>query len=113
MIKDSTTGRVLAKDAKICRSVFSKALGLMFRFRLKDKGYVFLFRKEQRVDLHMLFVFFPIDVVFLDKDKKVVEIKQEFRPFTVYVSKKKAMYVVELPKGTSKGVKLGHKLTIS
>ena len=48
----------------------------------------------------MLFVFFPIDVLFLNKNKKVVDIKEDFRPFTFYASRQKAAYAVELPQGT-------------
>ena len=48
----------------------------------------------------MLFVFYPIDVIFLDEQKKVVEIKENFRPFRFYTPKKKARYVLELPKGS-------------
>ena len=44
----------------------------------------------------MFFVFFPIDVLFLDKNKMIVETKKDFKPFTFYKSKEKAQYVVEL-----------------
>jgi len=55
------------------------------------------FGKEKHTSLHMFFVFFPIDVYFLDKDKKVVEIKKNFKPFTIYSAKNKARYLVESP----------------
>ena len=38
----------------------------------------------------MFFVFFPIDVLFLDKNKKVVELKENFKPFSIYFPKNKA-----------------------
>src|SRR3989344_5196355 len=78
---------------KICTSWFSKAKGLMFSFR---ENLVFVFDDERRRNLHMFFVFFPIDLLFLDKNKKIVEIKKDFKPFTFYNSKEKAQYVVEL-----------------
>jgi uncharacterized membrane protein (UPF0127 family) len=53
----------------------------------------------------MMFVFFPIDVLFVDKNKKVVEIKESFMPFTFYNPEKKAKYVVELPAGAVKETK--------
>ena len=46
--------------------------------------------------MHMFFVFFPIDVLFLDKNKKIIEIKKNLRPFSFYYSKNKAKYVAEL-----------------
>ena len=67
-----------------------------------NKALVFDFYKEKIISLHMLFVFYPIDVLFLSKDKKVVEIKQNLKPFRLYTPKNKARYVVELLLGTIK-----------
>ncbi len=78
---------------KICRSAWNKARGLMFS---RKKNLVFVFDDEERRSLHMFFVFFPIDVLFLDKNKRVVEIKKNFMPFTFYKSKEKAQYIIEL-----------------
>jgi len=62
----------------------------------------------------MLFVFYPIDVLFLDKNKIVVEIKENFMPFAFYTPKNKAQYVTELPKGTIKKSKteIGDKIEL-
>jgi len=75
-----------------------RAFGFMFKFRKPDSGLVFEFPRERRADLHMLFVFFTIDVLFLDKNKNVVEIKKEFRPFAYYSPRSKSKYVIELPR---------------
>ncbi len=97
MIKNKTRNIILVKNKKILSSVFSKVIGLMFSKKLIDTGYIFIFSKPRRIDLHMFFVFFPIDVIFLDENKKVIEIKENFKPFTFYISKSKAKYVIELP----------------
>lgn len=55
----------------------------------------------------MFFVFYPIDVLFLDKNKIVVGKKENFRPFTFYKPKKKAMYAIELPNAAIKRTKTG------
>jgi uncharacterized protein len=99
MIENSTKKTILAKRCKILRSPLSKAIGLMFHQRITDTGYVFVFNRPVRVDLHMFFVFFPIDLIFLDEQRRVTEIKENFRPFTFYISKSKARYVIELPAG--------------
>ncbi|MBD3248915.1 DUF192 domain-containing protein [Candidatus Woesearchaeota archaeon] len=80
-------------EYEIVEGAFGKARGLMFS---KKKNLIFVFHKERRVGLHMFFVFFPIDVLFLDEDKKIIEIKKNFKPFRFYKSKKKAKYVVEI-----------------
>ena len=66
---------------------------------------IFVFKKEKIIPLHMLFVFFPIDVLFLDKDRKVVELKEKFMPFAFYTPKYKALYIIELPSGIIKKTK--------
>jgi uncharacterized membrane protein (UPF0127 family) len=81
-------------------------------FSAKSKNLVFVFKKEKINPLHMLFVFYPIDVLFLDKNKKIVEIKENFRPFEFYTPKKKSKYVIELAKGAVKRskTKVGDKI---
>ena len=81
-----------------------KARGLMF----SPKRTIVLDNKEEMItSLHMLFVFFPIDVFFLDKQKKIVEVKRNFKPFTFYTSRKKAQFVVEIPSSYNAKAKIG------
>ena len=64
--------------------------------------------KERNISLHMFFVFYPIDVIVLNKDKKVVEIKENFKPFKFWYAKQKGKYLIELGRKESKGkVRLG------
>ena len=111
LIKNKTKKTLLSKNAKICISIISKSFGLMFSIR--HKPLIFVFREEKIITLHMLFVFCPIDVLFLDKNKKVVEIKENFMPFTFYTPKNKAKYVIELPNGIIKKsrTKLGDNIS--
>ena len=97
MIKNHTRKTILAKQFVICNSLFSKAKGMMLR--KKPVPMIFTFSKEKKVSLHMFFVFFPIDVLFLGADKKIIEIKERFKPWTFYRPKSKALYIVELPAG--------------
>jgi len=109
-IKNSTRKTILSRNAKVCSSIFSKSIGLMFS--KKGKSLVFIFEREKIIPLHMLMVFYPIDVLFLDKNKVVVEIKENFMPFAFYTPKNKALYIIELPKNTIKKTKtrVGDKL---
>ncbi len=110
-IKNKTKNRILANNAKICEDVFSKFVGLMFSKR-ENKALIFRFGKEKIITLHMFFVFYPIDVLFIDKNRIVVDKKENFKPFTLYKSKKKAMYAVELPNEIIKRTKteIGDKI---
>jgi len=66
VITNKSTKTTIAKDYKICSSLFSKARGLMFS---KKRNLIFDFDEERRISLHMLFVFFPIWAVYLNKNK--------------------------------------------
>lgn len=85
-------------EIKYCDNWFEKLAGLMFAFG-DSRALVFSFEKEKIVPLHMFFVFHPIDVVFLDSGKSVVETKIDFMPFAVYIPRNKAKYVIEVPQG--------------
>lgn len=113
MIKNTSKNKVLAKDIKICKNIFAKCKGLIFSRKIIDRGLVFIFNKEKKHSIHMLFVFFPIDVLWLDKNKKVIDIKENFKPFSLLAKpKKKAKFIVELPAGTIKNSRthIGNKI---
>ncbi len=101
MIRNASNKAILAKNEKLATSIFSKAKGLMFT-KKTGKALIFTFSFEQYIPLHMFFVFYPIDVLWLNKDKKVVFLKQDFKPWTMISPKKKAKYVLELKEGTIK-----------
>ena len=59
---------------------------------------------------------FPIDVVFLDSNRKVVMIKEEVSPDNfpaVYAPEKPTKYIIELHSGTAinLGIKVGQTLS--
>ena len=105
-IKNITKNKLIISNAVLCESILSKSIGLMFS-KNDDKSLIFKFGSEKIIALHMLFAFYPIDVLFLDKNKIVVDKKENFRPFEFYNSKKKSMYAVELPNGIIKKTKTG------
>ena len=78
----------------------------------KSRPLIFIFKKEKIIPLHMFFVFYPIDVLFLDQNRVVIEIKENFKPFSFYNPKNKSKYIIELPKNTIKETKteLGDKV---
>ena len=100
IIINSAKTTVIGENARLC-GYFSKFLGLMFS-KKKKQALVFWFSTERIISLHMFFVFYPIDVLFLNKSKIVVDKKESFMPFTFCKSKKKAMYAIELPNGAIK-----------
>lgn len=112
LIKNITKNIIIGYNAKFCNDIFSKFVGLMFS-KKKDKILIFKFGREKIISLHMFFVFYSIDVLFLNKKRIVVDKKENFKSFRFYKSKKKAMYAIELPKGKIKKTKteIGDKIS--
>ncbi len=93
MIINKTKRKVISEQEIICDSFFSQVRGLMFR---RSNNLVMIFPTERKISLHMFFVLYPIDVLVVDENNKIVEIKRNFKPFTVWNSSQKGKYVIEL-----------------
>lgn len=93
------------KIDKVCSNKLSQFLGLRFS---KRKNLLFVFDKEKRVVMDMFFVFYPITILYLNKDKKIIDIKKA-KPFGIYFSDKKVKFIIE----TSGDFKLGEKIIFS
>lgn len=57
--------------------------------------------------IHMFFMRFPIDAIWIDRERRVVDLKRNLLPFNllkintwkIYIPKQKAIYLLELPVG--------------
>ncbi len=99
--------------AKILDSFFSRFKGLMFSKKLnKSESLIFVLDSESRFNsmIHMLFVFFSIDVVFLDSSKKVVDVRKAYPFISFILPKAKSKYVIEMNAGENI-LKIGDKIT--
>ena len=86
---------------KFANSYFSRLKGLMFKKKL---DYILVLKPKKSnfkvfSSIHTLFMRFTIDVVFLDKNKKVVEISQ-VSPWKFFSPKRPAYYILEMKKGS-------------
>ena len=89
---------IIVKNYEVCDSFFRKLRGMMFR--KKTVPLLFSFSKEKRISLHSLFCPGKMDIILLDKNMKVVEIKEGWRNWSFYNSKKQCKYLLELPGGS-------------
>ena len=106
---------VLATNAKYCENILPRAKGLMFSKPLKQGSAIVLVSPKEGIletTIHMMFVFFPLDIVWLNKNKEVVDFCKGVKPFTFVAPKKAAKYVLELPCGVCENLKLGDKITL-
>jgi hypothetical protein len=65
--------------------------------------------------IHMFFMRFPIDVLFVDKDDQVIALREAMLPNRSFASKWGARYVIELPAHviTSTGTQVGDSLRLT
>jgi len=114
MLYKNDRKKIIAKNIRPCTNIFSQGFGLMFRpeTSVRDTAWVFIFDKPRIIAITMAFVSFPIDLLFLDANKIVVEIKERISPWSFYTPKNKALYCIELKAGTvkSKHIKLNDKM---
>ena len=104
--------KIIAQKAVYRNTFWQKGTGLMFKKQPINEAYIFNFDKPKKIGVTMMFVFYPIDLVFLDKKNKVVELKQKIMPFSHYFSENEAKTLVELEAGAIKkhNIKEGQKV---
>ncbi len=98
-----------------------QALGLMFRDSMAaDEGMIFIFPGEAPRSFWMKNTRIPLDIMYFDKDFKLVSISADTPPCKVsrcpsYPSKAPAKYVLELNAGTAAtlGIGIGDRLTLN
>lgn len=107
---------VIADKVKYYKNFVCKAKGLMFSRPLKRGQALILEANNEGIldtTIHMLFVFFSIDVIWLNSNKEVVDIKRDVKSFSPWITPNKAAkYIIELPKNASKHIKIGDKIDI-
>ena len=108
MIRNESKGSIVCMNSRIISSLIGQTLGLMFS---SQKNIIFVLKEEKRENIHNFFVFFPIDVLFLDNKKRVVEKKENFRPFHLYFGRNKARYILELKNGLASDIAIGDQLS--
>ncbi|MBI3985187.1 MAG: DUF192 domain-containing protein [Candidatus Levybacteria bacterium] len=103
MLKNITLG--VSTDLKVIqlKSLWDKTFGAI---RFKDKILSF----KTRFGIHSFFLKAPLDVVILDKEKRVVKIKENLLPNRLFFWNPKHSQVLELPSGFIEKLRLkvGH-----
>lgn len=92
--------------AELAVSDEERQLGLMFRDKLNpDQGMLFVFKDENFHSFWMKNMKFPLDILWLDREKRIVHIERDVPPCknppcVSYSSKIPAIYVLEIKAGS-------------
>jgi len=90
------SGRVLVERLRVPRTSFGRAHGLMFQRELPAGEGMWITPCN---GIHMFFMRFPIDAVFVDRRLRVVRVRADLRPWRVVPLVLRAHSVLELPAG--------------
>jgi uncharacterized protein len=103
-------GSEVCTHCEVAESTLARMRGLMGRDRL-EPGHAMLINGT--ASIQMFFMRFPIDVVFLGRDKAIVGISHDVKPWRGIAGARGAVAALELPAGAAvkHGLKVGDVLT--
>lgn len=94
-ISVSYKGENFISDVSLADNFWLRLSGYMFRSRPHHPGILF----EPASGIHSFFMFFSLDLVFLDGENRVVKVVRNMRPWRHTWFYLKARKVLELPVG--------------
>ena len=102
-------------SVEVMRTDAGREKGLMFRRNMpKDRGMLFDFKTEQPVMMWMKNTFLPLDMVFISRDGKVVNVAENAEPLSeaIIASDGPVFAVLEVNAGEARqiGVKPGDEV---
>lgn len=111
-VVNQTRNQVLAEQCELARTFWTRLKGLMGRREL-GAGAGLLIYPEWSV--HTFFMRFPIDVLFVDTDNRVMGVQAAMPPNRPFAGAWGARYVVELPAGilAQTGTTVGDQLQLT
>jgi len=95
---NETKRTVVAEELQVADNIWSRFWGLLGRRSLPE-GHGLLLRPSSSI--HTAFMRFTIDVVFLDKEDRVVKVAPQVKPFRVASALGGAHSALELPAGAA------------
>lgn len=95
-VLNKTKHCIIASQGQLADTFFSRLKGLLGRSGLSDQEALVITHCNS---IHMFFMKFPIDVIFVDKNNYVVGLVEGIKPFQLSKIYFKSNYAVELMQG--------------
>jgi len=108
-ILNASGGTVVASQAEKAETHWARLMGLMGRRSLPEGGALLI---TPCSSVQTSFMRFAIDIVFLDRDGKVVKVVPALKPYRVALGGRGARSALELPAGVADrcGIAVGDRL---
>jgi uncharacterized membrane protein (UPF0127 family) len=96
IVRNTARNTTLGEAIEVAATSSQRARGLLGRECLED-GQGLLFKSC--MSLHTFFMTFPIDVLYADRQGKVLKVAESVKPFKLIAAPMRAFYALELPEG--------------
>jgi uncharacterized membrane protein (UPF0127 family) len=106
---EASGGAVLCERCEKAERPLARLRGLLGRSGLPAGEGMLV---DPAPSVHMFFMRFPIDVVFLDRSRRVVKIAHGLRPWRI-AGARRAVAALELPAGTARACGLREGETVA
>ena len=103
LIRNLTRHSILASQAEVANQAASRNKGLLGRTALNPGEGLWIVPCES---VHTFFMKFPIDLVYIDRNKKVKKIRSHVRPWRLSACLS-AHSIIELPAGVIQNTQTG------
>jgi uncharacterized membrane protein (UPF0127 family) len=94
---NESRGSELGKRVEVADNFWTRFRGLMLRGGLEPDGGLVI---EPCSSIHTMWMRFPIDVLYMDKEHRVVRADAAMPPWRIGPLRPGSHYVIELPAGT-------------
>ena len=114
-IEISIYNKNITFNVEVAKTIEERRTGLMYRKKLlNNEGMLFIFPREKIIQLWMKNTYIPLDVIFISKNKVIVDIKKNMEKLseTIVKSKVKSRYALEFNAGliNKLGIEIGDKV---
>jgi uncharacterized membrane protein (UPF0127 family) len=96
-VYNETKGTFLAFKVRVADSILGRLIGLLGKRSLKPDAGVWIVPANA---IHTIGMLFSFDVIMVDKNFRVVSVKEMVKPFRIVLPKRHAESVFELPRHT-------------
>jgi len=95
-IINKTNNSIISTNAQLADTVISRLVGLLNRAKIDSQEALIITHCRS---IHMFFMRFAIDAIFVDKNNTVVGLVKNIKPFMMSPYFFRSSYVIELPSG--------------
>lgn len=91
----SKKGEIVVTNIVLANTFLSRLTGYQFRLKPHVDGFMF----EPGNSIHTFWCFFPLDLVFLSKENKVVKVIRNMKPWRMTKPYRGVARILEVPAG--------------